>query len=311
MNLDNQLINWLDKQDMNNNDLNNTVINEVSAVVSKSESVLSYFENYKNTAEYVEKIAKENNFEYCCIKALRVYSHFNTDLNIAVKPEDFEKIITILESLGWSRRSWWSQFKENVAERGKRKLVCKSDLALSEIHLYPGLSWHGFEYTSPKDVLDNKISTIFGPSNTYNTNHSLDMVSNLGHALFERYKFTAGEVFHVSSIIMASSDEDMEIAKNIAISNGWGKGFEQAVAFVTKLRNMENVSYPILIDKKILWGVWRERFCYQLRRGRPFSALLEMLFNWVWSGPIYTVYSKLKKLMAGKSGIEKKYGYVK
>jgi len=311
MNLDNQLLHWLDKQDMNNDNLTNTVVNEVSAVASKSESVLLFYENYKNTVEYVEKIAQENNFEYCCIKALRVYSHFNTDLNIAVKPEDFKKIITILESLGWSRRSWWSQFKENVAERGKRKLVCTSDLAVSEIHLYPGLSWHGFEYASPKDVLDNKISTIFESANTYNTNHSLDMVSNLGHALFERYKFTAGEVFHVSSIIMTSSDVDMEIAKNIAISNGWGKGFERAVDLVTKLRNMENVSYPILIDKKILWGVWRERFFYQLRRGKPFSALLEILFNWVWAGPIYTVYSKLKKLMAGKSGIEKKYGDVK
>lgn len=310
MNLNNELSDWLSQQDVNTNDLTSIIVNEVAAATSGSDKVSASLVAYKKTADYVEKLAQENNFEYSCIKALRVYSHFNTDLNIAVRPEKFEKIITLLEARGWSRRSWWSQFKEDIAERGKRKLVCDSNQGLSEIHLYPGLSWHGFEYTSPQDVLDNKTSVLFGELETYNTNHSLDMVSNIGHALFERYKFTAGEVFHVSSIIMAASADEMLVAKDIARRNGWENGFEKTVALISELRLQENVTYPVLIDQKILWSTWRERFSFQLKNRKPMSACLEMLFNWVWSGPIYKVYSKLKKFFVGQSGIEKKYGNI-
>ncbi len=308
MNLNNELSDWLSQQDVDTNDLTSIIVNEVAATISDSGKVTASLEAYKKTADYVERLAQENNFEYSCIKALRVYTHFNTDLNIAVRPEKFDKIITLLEARGWSRRSWWSQFKEDIAERGKRKLVCDPNQGLSEIHLYPGLSWHGFEYTSPQDVLDNKISVLFGELETYNTNHSLDMVSNIGHALFERYKFTAGEVFHVSSIIMAASSAEMSVAKDIARRNGWGKGFEETVALISELRLKENVTYPVLIDNKILWAAWRERFSFQFKHAKPVSACLEILFNWVWSGPIYIAYSKIKKFLSGQAGIEKKYG---
>lgn len=308
MNFNKDLSEWLSLQNVNTSDLPNTIINEVAATISDNEKVAASFQAYQKTADYVEQLAIENSFEYSCIKAIRVYSHFNTDLNIAVMPEQFEKIITLLEARGWSRRSKWSQFKEDIAERGKRKLVCVPDQGLSEIHLYPGLSWHGFEYTSPRDVLNNKISVLFGESKTYNTNHSLDMVSNIGHALFERYKFTAGEVFHISTVIMAANTDDMLTAQNIAKNNGWGSGFDKTVALISDLRRQEGITYPMLIDRSILWSTWRERFAFQLKHRKPFSAVLEMFFNWVWSGPIYTIYSKLKKLFAGQSGLEKKYG---
>ena len=136
------------------------------------------------------------------------------------------------------------------------------------------------------------------------------MVSNIGHALFERYKFTAGEVFHVSSIIMAASSAEMLVAEHIARRNGWENGFEKTVALISELRLQENVTYPVLIPQEILWLTWRERFSFQLKQRKPMSACLEMLFNWVWSGPIYAGYSRLKKLFVGQSGIEKKYGNV-
>ena len=162
--------------------------------------------------------------------------------------------------------------------------------------MYPGLSWHGFEYTSPQDVLNNRILIEFGELETYNTNHSLDMVSNIGHAL-ERYKLTAGEVFHVSSIIMAASSGEMSVAKDVAHRNGWGSGFDKTVTLILELRARDNVSYPVLIDREILWSAWKERFCFQLKHRKPMSACLEMLFNWVWAGPIYMVYSKLKSCL--------------
>ncbi|EHQ56709.1 hypothetical protein OMB55_00004210 [gamma proteobacterium HIMB55] len=305
-----ELTNWLYRQDVDVHDLSSAIVNEVAAVVSDSPNVAAALLAYERTADYVEKLATEHDFEYSCIKAIRVYAHFNTDLNIAVRPENFPEIIKLLEERGWSRRSWWSRFKEDIAERGKRKLVCDASRGLSEIHLYPGLSWHGFEYTSPDDVLVNRTRTPFGDHETYNTNNSLDLIANLGHALFERYKFTAGEVYHVSSIIHASSPDDLANAENIARSNGWGDGFKAVIALVRELRSLEEMTYPLLIDKSILWATWRERFSFQMKQGKLISALLEVLFNWIWSGPVYTIYSRSKKILGGQSGLEKKYGNV-
>ena len=124
MYLNSELSDWLRQQDINTGNLASIIVNEVAASISNNDKVSASLTAYKKTADYVERLfAQENDFEYSCIKALRVYSHFNTDLNIAVRPENFEKIITLLEARGWSRRSWWSQFKEDIAERGKRKLV--------------------------------------------------------------------------------------------------------------------------------------------------------------------------------------------
>ena len=307
MSTNNNLIDWLELQDIDLDDLNNTTLNELSAAVSNDTRFSDALTAYVNTAKYVDKLSIDYNFKYCCIKAIRIYPHFNTDLNISIYKEDFPRIIKLLEDLGWSRRSKWSQFKEDIAERGKRKMTYTSDSQLSEIHLYPGLSWHGFEYTSPDDVILNRKYIKFLNTETYNTNNSLDIVSNIGHALFERYKFTAGEIFHVSSIISKASSAEIKEASNIAYKNGWGKGLEKTINLITKLRESKNIKYPIPIDNKILWESWRERFSFQLKNGRPFSACFEFLFNWVWSGPIYKMYSILKKIFSGQSGIEKKY----
>lgn len=303
-----QLIEWLEKQNISLISTADIVNNEVSAVISSNIKILDSLDAYKKTADYVYKLSEKNEFDFCCIKAIRTYSHFNTDLNIAVNKYDFKKIIKLLEDDGWSRRSRWSQFKENIAERGKRKLVCDSSRGLSEIHLYPGLSWHGFEYASPEQVLENKNLIKFQGKDTYNTNKSLDLISNIGHALFERYKFTAGEIFHVGSIIDSSTELEIENAIQITEKNGWNKSFKKTIDLIKKLKESNNISYPILIKKNLLWLAWKERILFQLKSLKPISALVELLFNLIWSGPIYTLYSKIKKIFLGKSGIEKKYG---
>lgn len=303
----NDLIDWLKLQDIDIDDPSSTTLNELSAAVTNDKRFSDALNAYGRTAEYIDKLSKDYDFKYCCIKAIRVYPHFNTDLNIAIYKEDFSRIIKILEDLGWSRRSRWSQFKEDIAERGKRKMVLNSNNQLSEIHLYPGLSWHGFEYTSPNDVMLNRKYVTFQNTETYNTNNTLDIVSNIGHALFERYKFTAGEIFHVSSVIKEATSNELEEAKKIANRNGWGKGLEKTINLIINLRESENIRYPLIISNKILWESWRERFSFQLQNHKPLSACLELLFNWIWSGPIYKAYSILKKIFAGKSGIEKKY----
>ena len=307
MNMENNLINWLRDQYISIDEKNDLVLNELSAAISQEDKFSDALNAYQNTAKYVDKLSKEHNFQYCCIKAIRVYPHFNTDLNIAIFKEDFPRIIKMLEDLGWSRRSMWSQFKEDIAERGKRKMVYSSNNKLSEIHLYPGLSWHGFEYTSPNDVMLHRKYITFMEAETYNTNNTMDIVSNIGHALFERYKFTAGEIFHVSSVINKSTKHELDEAQKIANKNGWGKGLKKTINLIINLRESKNIKYPITIDSEILWESWRERFSFQLRNKKPFSACLELLFNWVWSGPIYKIYSILKKTISGKSGIEKKY----
>ncbi len=305
---DKELKKWLDENNQLNKENLNVVSNEISVLFSDNSQVTESFERYKNTTKYVHSFFKNLGLDYCCIKALRVYSHFNTDLNIAVRKDDFNNIIQFLEEDGWSRRSRWSQFKENIAEHGKRKLVCNKGRHLSEIHLYPGLSWHGFEYTSPDDVLINREETTFFNNQVYNTNKSLDLISNIGHALFERYKVTSGEAFHLITLFNECTNDEIRLAEKLTKKNGWGNSFILMKGFINSLSNQPTNTFPILINRKILWSAWAERFIFQIRNFRLFSAFIELAFNIIWSGPIYKLYSILKKIFTGKTGIEKKYG---
>ena len=311
MKKDRHLIDWLNKSNYSTKEDLNVIKNEISVVFSQNPLIADSFNRYQKTASYVNDFFEENKLDYSCIKAIRVYSHFNTDLNIAIRKEDFKRIIKLLEKDGWSRRSWWSQFKENIAEHGKRKLVCNKDRGLSEIHLYPGLSWHGFEYTSPEDVLNNREKIQLFNSDVFNTNNCLDLISNIGHALFERYKITSGEVFHLQSILNDISDDQMSLAEDISKKNGWHNGFMLMKDFISEKYEEPAQNFPILINKNILWSAWIERFNFQIKNLRFFSALIEMVFNLVWSGPVYKLYSAIKKLFTGKTGIEKKYGDIR
>jgi hypothetical protein len=308
MNKNKEIKDWVIKQDLGMNNQHQMVINEMSAVFSESSTVHDAMNRYAKTAEYIEKLSSDIDFDYCCIKAMRVYPHFNTDLNIAISPVDFKRVIAALEKDNWSRRSRWSQFKENIAERGKRKLVTDSSRGHSEIHLYPGLSWHGYEYCSPKDVLHNRKRYTMNKVEIWNTNNSLDIVSNIGHALFERYKFTSGELFHLFSVIEKSSERELSIALEIANKNGWEEGLYKCIELIKDLHSREGVKYPILLPRSLLWVAWRSRFKWQLQRFQLVGALMELFFNIIWSGNVYKIYSFLKKKAVGSSGLEKKYG---
>lgn len=305
-NFDDDLMDWIQDQDVNLKNNTELVANEVAAAVSDNKIFSETLMSYKLTAKYIEKMSKKHKFDYCCIKAIRVYSHFNTDLNIVIQPTEFKRVISLLEADGWSRRSKWSQFKENVAEHGKRKLVNAEMTNISEIHLYPGLSWHGSYYASADHVLRDTQYIEFGIE-VKNNGRCFDLLSNIGHAFFERFKFTAGEVFHISSILQNCSTDDIEKAREIAKYNGWESGFCDGLGLISELRSRTGQSYPVFIHRKVLWKCWRERFIYHLKHGAPVRGCLEILFNWIWSGPVYHFYSSLKRTVTGETAFDKKY----
>ena len=115
------------------------------------------------------------------------------------------------------------------------------------------MSWHGFEYTSPEDVLNNREKIQLFNSDVFNTNNCLDLISNIGHALFERYKITSGEVFHLQSILNDISDDQMSLAEDISKKNGWHNGFMLMKDFIVKnMKNQLKISRHQLI--KIFFG---------------------------------------------------------
>lgn len=286
----------IDKSDMLNNEL---------AYYSDDKFSIFYIK-YLKTAGYVEDLFSKNNINYCAIKAFRNYKHFNTDLNISVSSKDFKKIILLLESLGWSRRDWWSQFKENISEYGKRKMVFLNSRDLCEIHLYPGLSWHGFEYWNHSQIMDNSLKCEIDGYTFQNTNIIGDIVCNIGHAFFERYKLTAGEIYFLNSAIKKLNVEQRKTIDNIFSQNGWGVTLI-SIEELIKDNFGKDQSYPILIPRPLLEKAWYSRFVYYFKLFNPIAAFLEYIFNIIWSGSPYKIYSFVKKSLTGQNGIEKKY----
>ena len=75
MSLNGELSDWLGRQNVDTSDLTSVIINEVAATLSISDKVSASLIAYQNTADYIESLARDHDFEYSCIKAIRVYSH--------------------------------------------------------------------------------------------------------------------------------------------------------------------------------------------------------------------------------------------
>ena len=292
---------YLDRVQINMSDMIN---NELAYYCDDKYSI--YYTKYLKTANYVDDLFSKHNFDYCAIKAFRNYKHFNTDLNISVSSKDFKDIILLLESLGWSRRDWWSQFKENVSEYGKRKMVLLNSKEFCEIHLYPGLSWHGFEYWNHSQIMDNSLKCEIDGFSFQNTNIIGDIVCNIGHAIFERYKLTAGEIYFLDCTIKKLDAEQRKAIDNIFLDNGWGVSLV-SIEKLIEINFGKCQSYPIQIPRSILKQAWLTRFVHYLKLFNPLAAILEYTFNIIWSGSLYKFYSFIKKSITGQNGIEKKY----
>ena len=135
-----------------------TLINNELAFYADSNFKL-YYDKYLYTANYVHELFEACGFTYCCVKAFRNYTHFNTDLNISVSNDDFNNIISKLESEGWSRRDPWSRFKEDISEYGKRKMVYPYNGRLNDpSNKIMGVS-EGFTVNINENVYDNNDET--------------------------------------------------------------------------------------------------------------------------------------------------------
>ena len=302
---------WLSRQDIDTSDKSVLIKNELSAETLADENVQVMYDRYLNAAKFFDKFAKMHNLNYTFIKAFRSYKHLNTDINISISTEKFPYVIEQLQKLGWSQRGIWSRFKENIAEHGKRKLTYKIDNSIADIHLYPGLSWHGLEYVSVNDVNSNQDCLHIDDIVVNNTNYTLDLLTNVGHALFERYKFTAGEVFHLGTILQSTSEAQLQLAQKLALKNGWGQSFDSCLHIIRDLYNSEKNKFPVLLPKTLVKAARNERMFFHYKNNNYKSLVLEFIMTQIWSGKIYTMYSRLKKSIYGRTGEEAKYGAFK
>jgi len=299
---------WLSQKEFDREDKRSLIVNELSAEFLSDQKVQALYSRYENAAIFFAKFAEAHKLEYCFIKAFRMYKHFNTDINISISEKNFTYVIEELQKLGWSKRGAWSRFKENIAENGKRKLTHRFDNNIADIHLYPGLSWHGLNYMNFDDIIINSKILDIDSVKLYNTDYGLDLLSNVGHALFERYKLTAGEVFHLGSVLRLISDAQLEQAKVLALKNGWGRSFEDCLQLVYDLYNEDKGYFPFILPKKLVRSARNERISFHFKKRNFKSLILELLMTQIWSGKIYALYSRTKKIINGKTGEEAKYG---
>lgn len=300
-----ELEQWAFGRGMSLTDTEFLVQNEIQSLVQTSRTKKLH-SRFVKTIMYATNVLRELNIEFCVIKGPRHYTYFNSDVNISIAPQDFEKIIRFLEKQGWSRRDRWSQFKENLTERGKRKLVFRDDEKFAEIHLYPGLSWHGFEYLCHETVMSGSQLLLVDGVQTIIPKPVFDIISIFGHCLFERYKLTAGEMFHLEKQMSLLTDEDVEELLLVCGQSGWRMGAEYLIQLVRDSESTQSIDFPLIIEKRVLYRVWRQRFAHTAEVTGFYSALKEVGFNIFWCGPAYAFYSFLKRSFTGSDGFTEK-----
>jgi hypothetical protein len=240
---------------------------------------------YEATLALAAEVFPKLGVRYSLVKALRAHPFANTDVNVMVEPRDYARVLKHLAGEGWSKRPLAARAKEWLAERGKKKLLPPAGQVLAAIHLYPCATWHGLEYLSAAWILAHSAAKEWRGREIVSTDALGDLLLHYGHAAFERYNLTFGELYHHQMARLELGDDGVERARLTAVERGWGRAFELVDRTVRNWWRDPDPPLPrIELSRDDLRRSWRLRSEYLWRCGRPLAALQERVVHAFWLG---------------------------
>jgi len=205
---------------------------------------------WRNVHEIHQILSKEE-IDHIFIKTIRVYECYDWDINILIDQRDWPKALKVFYDCGWRRASIFSHPVAQI-ELGKLLLERKDSFP---IHLHKTVSWNGLEYVPSWLVLSSRseVNGIPYPSKL------VDALIYCAQSLFENYKLTLGEIYHLMHVFENVPEEDYI---SLARQNGWSKGAKLVIDTAKKIWNFlkdeKKIELPYRYKFKSLLRVWNE-----------------------------------------------------
>jgi len=250
-----------------------------------------FYKRYKNTIAYAAKLLNFNHIDFVYIKLFRCYPFYDTNVDVLLPKELWKDAFRILKERGWRLPNTLKRMQQNIVEKGKIKLYPPNKRYVP-LHFYETGSWRGFEYIPISVIYDNSRTIESDGVKIRIPNDEMDFLINCAHAIFENYRLTLGELYHLGKL-----KENISIPDDIPRQNGWTKAFKLVNEVVERFWNLNSdqeltIKLPLFLPMERLIECWIERFNFKCKKGSVVSGYSEFITHFFWSNLIRN-YKKL------------------
>lgn len=201
-------------------------------------------EDFKQSILILNNSSKASQIDYILIKACTTVPHIPRDVDVYINSKNQDPFVRALEKNGME--CVHSDDVDTTLIKGKNM----------KVDLYTGLCYFTFEFIDDEFLWNSCVQdSIFGiryPGLKPEANFLILLV----HSLFGHTSMSLLDFLHMKSLLEEISD--VNICRNYAYKNGWGKAFDLAyIEFENihaKIYNKgEFVSFPYFFDRKLVF----------------------------------------------------------
>jgi hypothetical protein len=172
-----------------------------------------------STIALLEKVLPENHIDYIIIKIFNTVPHSPNDIDLFVKNNDREKVLSILEANGMK------PLHSSIAETKMIGSYAKTDI-------YTEISYLGIEFLDKDFLLGSGTENSFFGKKYPALNNESDLLMLVPHYLFGHGRITLLDFLHLKNRIAHS---DIEFCRSYAKQKGWLYIFDATMDLIKTL----------------------------------------------------------------------------
>lgn len=201
----------------------------------------------KKTLVFINKIFKKNKLKFLVVKTYKFISYVTFDVDLLVKPKDFEKTKQVLRKNG-------CKIEKHPGKQTFKQANCRKKGFLN-IDLHTGFSWQGVTYLDDKLLWKNPQKVRMQGVLTNIPNATVEFLLNAAHVLSERRFITILDyLFFVQSL----KKTNLKLMLSQTKKHYWDTSFKRLLRIIKQLSY--NSKFPYFLPTSFVINIFWERF---------------------------------------------------
>ena len=238
--------------------------------------------DFKETVTFINRIANEHKFEYTLIKLFRTIPHTPNDIDLFIRKEERQKLITILED-------------NDMVCLHSSPAETKFKGRYMKIDIYTEICYVGVDFIDERFLMKSVVKNSLLDVEHYGLNKEADFLLLLPHALFGHRRITLLDFLHLKNL---KKSINIKECREYAYGEGWGKVFDlilnQLDSLYQDIYVKDNIIYfPYIFDRDFTLKCMFQLDDFDKNKFNPFffnvSFYLEELTYRLEGTPLYNV----------------------
>lgn len=251
------------------------------------------WETYWRTVSRLSQTLNAAGITGVFLKSRRHYPYHDTNVDILIAREDWERTIQVLDAGAWQIPSAAVRFKQNMVERSKLKLPSR-DKTLVPAHLYGAVTWRyqsdvGFLPNSGHEGvwleqirMEDAAGGPFpgGDSEILVPTFAADLLIHAAQTVFENYRLFLGEALFFDYLMRVIPGPAQESLQRLADARGAASVLETARHLAREelsgLLAQPGSRWPVRVSWDRLWRCWWDRAVWRFQAGKTIRGAEEL-----------------------------------